>query len=65
MSMTIGEAAHRSGVPAKTIRYYELIGLISPAERTENQYRQLFGSGCRHAAAGRTARGDWGSRSRT
>ncbi len=39
MSMNIGEAAQRSGVPAKTIRYYELIGLISPAERTENHYR--------------------------
>ena len=39
MSMTIGEAAQRSGVPAKTIRYYESIGLISPADRTENHYR--------------------------
>lgn len=39
MTMTIGEAAHRSGVPAKTIRYYESIGLIEPAVRGENQYR--------------------------
>lgn len=37
--MNIGEAAHRSGVPAKTIRYYESIDLIPAAERTENGYR--------------------------
>jgi MerR family transcriptional regulator, copper efflux regulator len=39
MSHTIGDAAARSGVPAKTIRYYEQIGLIRPAERGANQYR--------------------------
>ena len=39
MSMTIGEAAARSGVPAKTIRYYEQIGLIGAASRGANQYR--------------------------
>lgn len=37
--MNIGEAAERSGVPAKTIRYYESIGLISAAVRGENHYR--------------------------
>lgn len=37
--MSIGEAASRSGVPPKTIRYYEEIGLIAPAERLENRYR--------------------------
>ncbi len=37
--MTIGEAARRSGVPPKTIRYYELIGLIGAPARGANQYR--------------------------
>jgi Cu(I)-responsive transcriptional regulator len=37
--MTIGEAAARSGVPPKTIRFYEEIGLIEPAERLANRYR--------------------------
>jgi MerR family transcriptional regulator, copper efflux regulator len=37
--ITIGEAAQRTGVPAKTIRYYESIGLLRPAARGENRYR--------------------------
>ncbi len=37
--MNIGTAAKTSGVPAKTIRYYESIGLIPPATRAENGYR--------------------------
>ena len=37
--MNIGNAAERSGVPAKTIRYYESIGLIPPAMRASNGYR--------------------------
>lgn len=37
--MNIGEAAKRTGLPAKTIRYYEDVGLIEPAARTENGYR--------------------------
>ncbi|MCW8843787.1 MAG: Cu(I)-responsive transcriptional regulator [Rhodobacteraceae bacterium] len=36
--MNIGEISKRSGVAAKTIRYYEDIGLILP-ERTPNGYR--------------------------
>ena len=37
--MTIGEAAARSRVPAKTIRFYEESGLIRPAQRLGNRYR--------------------------
>lgn len=37
--MNIGEAARRAGVPAKTIRYYERIGLIPAAGRTASGYR--------------------------
>ena len=36
--MHIGDVAARSGLPAKTIRYYEDIGLIKPM-RGENGYR--------------------------
>ncbi|MCW2525102.1 MAG: cueR [Frankiales bacterium] len=36
--MNIGEASDRSGLPAKTIRYYEEIGLIR-ADRGDNGYR--------------------------
>jgi MerR family copper efflux transcriptional regulator len=38
-AMTIGDVAKASGVPAKTIRYYEDAGLISPADRAANGYR--------------------------
>ena len=36
---TIGELADRAGVTAKTIRYYEKIDLLLPAERGDNNYR--------------------------
>lgn len=41
--MNIGEAARLSGVPTKTIRYYESIGLISPGRRG-NGFRE-YGEG--------------------
>jgi MerR family copper efflux transcriptional regulator len=37
--MNIGTVARTSGVPTKTIRYYESIGLIPPANRGDNGYR--------------------------
>lgn len=38
--MHIGELAERTGVPAKTIRYYEDIGLVAPPSRDANGYRR-------------------------
>ncbi len=43
-SMSIGEAAVRSGVSAKTIRYYEEIGLMPAAGRLENGSRMYTDS---------------------
>jgi len=37
--LTIGEASAASGVTAKMIRYYESIGLVRPATRTDSNYR--------------------------
>jgi MerR family copper efflux transcriptional regulator len=38
--MNIGDVAEKSGLPPKTIRYYEDIGLIRPL-RGDNGYRQF------------------------
>ncbi|RWC00300.1 MAG: Cu(I)-responsive transcriptional regulator [Mesorhizobium sp.] len=37
--MNIGDVSQESGVSSKMIRYYEQIGLIPPAHRTESGYR--------------------------
>ncbi|MDH4585486.1 Cu(I)-responsive transcriptional regulator [Pseudomonas sp. BN415] len=38
--MNIGQAAKKSGLTAKMIRYYEGIGLLPEAGRTDSGYRQ-------------------------
>ncbi|GAW37358.1 HTH-type transcriptional regulator HmrR [Roseovarius sp. A-2] len=38
--MNIGDVARATGLPAKTIRYYEDIGLVTPA-RDDNGYRRF------------------------
>jgi DNA-binding transcriptional MerR regulator len=38
--MRIGELAKKAGTNPKTIRYYEAVGLLPPAPRTESGYRQ-------------------------
>ena len=42
--MNIGSVSQRSGLPAKTIRYYEDIGLIQP-DRRDNGYRDYSTEG--------------------
>lgn len=41
-ALKIGEVARLVGIPAKTLRFYEEVGLISPASRTASGYR-LYG----------------------
>lgn len=38
--LNIGESAARSGVSAKMVRHYELLGLLPKVARTESGYRQ-------------------------
>lgn len=37
--MNIGQAAEKAGISAKSIRYYESVGLIARASRRDNNYR--------------------------
>jgi len=40
---TIGQLAQRVGMPTSTLRYYEKVGLLDPADRSRSGYR-LYGS---------------------
>ncbi|MGL5062566.1 MAG: heavy metal-responsive transcriptional regulator [Microcoleus sp.] len=37
--LKIGDLSHQSGVPIKTIRYYEELGLVKSCGRTEGHFR--------------------------
>ena len=39
--MNIGQASKASGVTTKMIRYYDEIGLVRPASRTDSNYREF------------------------
>jgi DNA-binding transcriptional MerR regulator len=40
--LRVGELAHAAGVPAKTIRYYEQVGVLPVAPRGAAGYRQYY-----------------------
>lgn len=42
--MQIKEFSQQTNLPAKTIRYYEKIGLLPPPRRRENGYRDYDAS---------------------
>ncbi len=40
LDLTIGQVSQRAGISAKTIRYYESVGLLPRPARSENHYRR-------------------------
>ena len=58
MSLSIGQAADKSGCTPATIRYYESIGLLPPTPRSDAG-RRAYGS--KEVAVGRK-RGEMGHR---
>lgn len=54
--MKIGEVAKSSGLSAKTIRYYEQIGLLSTPARASSGYREYTEQDCRRLVFLRHAR---------
>ncbi|HKR20333.1 MAG TPA: helix-turn-helix domain-containing protein [Stellaceae bacterium] len=55
-SITIGELSRRTGCKVETVRYYERVGLMSPAPRTAGRYRLYDDGDVRRLAFVRRAR---------
>ena len=55
-ALTIGQLARATGVPAKTIRYYEQVGVLPPPVRTPAGYRQYARRGVHRLLFVRRAR---------
>ena len=53
---SIGDLSQRTGVKVPTIRYYETIGLIAPATRTDGNQRRYDADGLRRLGFIRHAR---------
>ncbi len=56
MELSIGELAHLTGLPVKTIRYYSDIGLVPEARRTDAGYRRYDDAGLARLELVRTLR---------
>lgn len=56
-ALTISQLGKQVGVPAKTIRFYESIGLIAKPERAENGYRMYKAGAAEELAVIKHARG--------
>lgn len=53
--MTIGILARQAGVSPDTVRYYERLGLLPPAQRMENGYRRYTDTSLRRLLLIRSA----------
>src|SRR6266536_1227051 len=54
--LTIGDVARQTGVPAKTIRFYEAEGILTPPARSESGYRLYTATDVRRLRLARRAR---------
>lgn len=54
--LTIGEVSRRTGLPIRTIRFYEAEGVIPPTERGESGYRRYTPTDVRRLSLARRAR---------
>lgn len=46
--MNISQAAEACGLPVKTLRYYETLGLVTPGRQSSNDYREYSSENIEH-----------------